>query len=166
MATQMQSTGTNKALVRRLYDELYGRKNPAVIDELLSPGYVHHFPDVLGKQMDFADYKRRRLQLVRAFPDLAVTIEDQIAEGDRVSTRATTRGTQMNDLPNIPASGRAVEVVSIVIHRIADGKIAEGWEIYDSLGMMMQLDIVHMVTTLSKAEHERGRLPQDYRWTE
>jgi len=156
----------NKALVRRFYNEFYGRKNAGAIDDVFSPGYVHHIPDVLDGKMDFHDYKKQETQRLEAFQDFSREIEDQIAESDRVVTRSILRGTQVGDLPNLPARGRKIEVPSIVINRIEDGKIAEGWESYDSLGMMMQLDIIHMVTTLSKAEHERGRLPQHYEWTE
>jgi steroid delta-isomerase-like uncharacterized protein len=156
----------NKALVRRFYNEFYGRKNIEAIDDLFSAGYVHHTPDVLGGQMDFHDYRKRQSDALEAFQDFSREIEEQIAEGDRVVTRSVLRGTQTGDLPNLPARGRKIEVQSIVINRIENGRIAEGWELYDSLGMMMQLDVVHMVSTLSRARHERGELPQHYEWTE
>ena len=144
--------------MRRFYEEFYNRKNTAVIDELFSPGYVHHLPDVAEGRLDFPGFRKRELQLVSAFPDLERAVEDQVAEGDRVVTRSTMRGTQRGDLPNIPAEGRKIDVSAIVIFRIADGKIAEGWENSDSLGMMQQLHVAQMVSTLSKARHERGYL--------
>jgi steroid delta-isomerase-like uncharacterized protein len=156
----------NKALVRRFYNEFYGKKNTAAMEEVHTADYIHHTPDVLGGQMDFYDFKKRGIDMLNAFPDCSREIEEQVAEGDRVATRSVIRGTQTGDLPNLPARGRKIEVQSIVINRIEDGKIVEGWESYDSLGMMMQLDVVHMVSTLSRARHERGELPQHYEWPE
>ncbi len=156
----------NKALVRRFYNEFYGRKNVEAMDDAYSPGYVHHIPDVLGNSMDFHDYKKRQTQFLEAFEDFSREIEDQIAEADRVVTRSVLRGTQVGDLPNLPARGRKIEVQSIIINRIEDGKIVEGWESYDSLGMMMQLDVVHMVSTLSREHHMRGNVPPHMEWPE
>ncbi len=156
----------NKALVRGFYNEFYGKKNTGAVDDVYAAGYVHHTPDVLGGQMDFYDFKKRGTDILNAFPDCSREIEDQVAEGDRVVTRSVTRGTQTGDLPNLPARGRKIEVQSIVINRIEDGKIVEGWESYDSLGMMMQLDVVHMVSTLSRARHERGDVMPGMVWPE
>jgi predicted ester cyclase len=156
----------NKALVRRFYNEFYGRKNAGSMDDAFSAGYIHHIPDVLDGRMDFHDYKKQETQRLEAFEDYSREIEDQIAEGDRVVTRSVLRGTQTGDLPNLPSRGRKIEVQSIIINRIEDGKIAEGWESYDSLGMMMQLDVVHMVTTLSRARHMRGDVPPHMEWPE
>jgi steroid delta-isomerase-like uncharacterized protein len=158
------SAKDGKALVRRFYEELYDRRNPEILDEVFSPEYVHHFPDVLDKKMGFGDFRKRELQLSGAFPDRKIYIEDQIAENDRVATRLVMRGTHTGDLPNIPATGKKVEVDSIVIHRIEDGRIAEGWESYDSLGMMMQLDVIHMVSTLGKSRHGRVDFPPIRTW--
>lgn len=166
MAEQMHAASAreSKALVRRFYEELYDRGNSGIIDELFSPDYVHHIPDVMGKKMDFQDFKKRELQLASAFPDREKIIEDQVAEGDRVATRSTMRGTHTGNMPNIPATGRKVEVSAIIINRLADGKIVEGWETYDSLGMMMQLDVIHMVSTLGKSRHGRVDFPDIRSW--
>jgi len=161
-AEEMARMKGNKALIRRFSEEFFNRRNFGVIDELFSPSYVHHTPDVPGYTMDFQDFRKRELQLVNAFPNFRYSIEDQIAEGDKVTTRSIMTGTHTGNLPNIPATGRKVEVRSIVIHRIKNGKFEEGWEAYDSLGMMMQLDVIHMVTTLSRERHERGWFPASY----
>ncbi|HMK48132.1 MAG TPA: ester cyclase [Methanocella sp.] len=152
----------NKALVQQFVDGFFNRRNLGVVDELFSPEYVHHTPDVPSYAMNFQDYRKRELQMANAFPDFCCRVEDQIAEGDRVTTRLVMEGTQTGNLPNIPATGRKIEVRSIVVHRIENGKFKEGWEAYDSLGMMMQLDVIHMVTTLSKERHERGWFPASY----
>jgi steroid delta-isomerase-like uncharacterized protein len=150
------STEKNKALIREFYEEFYNRRNLRVIDDLFSEDYVHHLPEVRGYAMDFQEFRKRQLEFSMAFPDCKKDIEDQVAEENKVVTRSIMRGTQSGDLPNIPATEKKVEVRSIVIYRIKDEKIVEGWESYDSLGMMQQLEVVSMMSTLSKSRHERG----------
>ncbi len=78
-----------------------------------------------------------------AFPDMSATIEDVIAEGDKVVTRWTIRGTHQGEIEEFgPPTGKQVEIKGITIHRIEDGKIAEEWERYDNLSVMQQLGIV------------------------
>ena len=77
-----------------------------------------------------------------AFPDLQQTIEDQIAEGEKVATRLTGRGTHQGELMGIPPTGNRVEAPGIVINRISGGKIAESWANYDAMGMMQQLGVI------------------------
>jgi steroid delta-isomerase-like uncharacterized protein len=156
------STDRKKALIKEFYEEFYGRRNFRVIDDLFSEKYVHHIPDIPGYAMDFQDFKKRELNFSMAFPDRKKVIEDMIAEEDKVVTRSLTTGTQTGDMPNIPASGRKIEVWSIAIYKVKGGRIMEGWESYDSLGMMQQLGVIHMVSTLSKEPHERGYVPYSY----
>jgi steroid delta-isomerase-like uncharacterized protein len=160
------SVGYNKTLVERFYDEFYNGRNRDALDQYFAAGYVHHPSDLPANLLDFADFKKRETRFLEAFPDLTRDIEDQVAEGDRVATRSIMRGTQKGDLPELPSKGKKIEVRSIVIYRLEDGKIVEGWENYDSLGMMMQLEVIHMVSTLSRARYERGNLPQGYVWPE
>ena len=77
-----------------------------------------------------------------AFPDLQYTVEDQIAEGDKVVTRYTASGTHRGELMSIVPTGSRVEITGISITRIEDGKIEEIWENYDALGMMRQLGVI------------------------
>jgi steroid delta-isomerase-like uncharacterized protein len=77
-----------------------------------------------------------------AFPDLKITVEAQIAEGDLVVTRWSSTGTHEGDLPGLPASHNKVTVTGIGIDRIENGKIVEGWNNWDTLGMMQQLGAV------------------------
>jgi steroid delta-isomerase-like uncharacterized protein len=74
-------------------------------------------------------------------PDLATTVEDTIAEGDKVAARWTARGTHNGELMGIPPTGKKVAMTAISIHRIVDGKIAESWINFDALGMMQQLGV-------------------------
>ena len=156
----------NKTLVQRFYDEFYNGRDRDAIDRFFAADYVHHPSDLPANVLDFADFKKKETRFLEAFPDLTRDIEDQVAEDDRVATRSIMRGTQKGDLPELPSKGKKIEVRSIVIYRIADGKIVEGWENYDSLGMMMQLEVIHMVSTLSRARYERGDLPPGYVWPE
>jgi steroid delta-isomerase-like uncharacterized protein len=77
-----------------------------------------------------------------AFPDRQVTIDDVIAEGDRVVVRTTLNGTHQGKMQGIPATGNLVTQPSITIFRLANGKIAEGWYSTDNLGMMQQLGVI------------------------
>jgi predicted ester cyclase len=77
-----------------------------------------------------------------AFPDLHFTIEDQIAEGDKVVNRVTARGTHLGDFRGIPPTGKQVTVAGITIDRIAGGKLVESWTSWDFLGILQQLGVV------------------------
>jgi steroid delta-isomerase-like uncharacterized protein len=160
------SVEENKALVRRLYDEFYNGKDKDVLGKFFSDEFVYHPADLPSRTMDYEEFKTREVQFLDAFPDLRRDIEDQVAEGERVATRSIMRGKQTGNLPNLPSKGKSIDVRSIIIYRIADGRIVEGWECYDSLSMMMQLEVIHMVSTLSRAPCERGWLPQGYVWPE
>jgi len=77
-----------------------------------------------------------------AFPDVHFTIEDQIAEGDRVVTRWTARGTHQGPLVGIPPTSKQVTMSGIAIYRLVDGKIVEQWGVNDMLGLLQQLGVV------------------------
>ena len=127
----------NKALVRHSWDIV---DNLDVLDEVYAADLVWHEPDqdVRGAEearQFFGAYKT-------AFPDLHATVEDAIAEGDKVVTRWTIRGTHRGEVEEFgPPTGRRVEFEGITIHRIEDGKIVEEWERYDNLGVMQQLGL-------------------------
>jgi steroid delta-isomerase-like uncharacterized protein len=137
------STEENKALVRRLYEEWNKGKLAAIaaVDELGAPDCVYHgtgvFPD-----MDLAGGKQLTTAFFTAFPDAHWTIEDQIAEGDKVVTRFTARGTHRGDFMGAPPTGKQVSFTGIEIARIKDGKFVEGWFNEDHLGLMQQLGVI------------------------
>jgi steroid delta-isomerase-like uncharacterized protein len=132
----------SKALVRRQEEELFGRGNLDVADEIYAPDYVGHDPsnpeDVRGLQAA----KRAAADYRRAFPDLRVTVEDLIAEGDKVAARLRVRGTHLGDLNGIAPTGRRVDFTGIVMSRVEGGRIAEDWANFDDLGMMRQLGVI------------------------
>ncbi len=128
------STEANKALVRRYYHEVLNQRNMAVLDDLFDPTFVTQLP--AGGAVDLDKFKRAVRMSHNAFPDLHVTVEDQIAEGDKVVTRLTGRGTHQGEFAGVPATGKPVTVTAIHIHRIAHGKIVELWEEINLLGVM------------------------------
>jgi len=133
---------TNKTVVRRLFEEVWNKGNLPVTDELFAPNYVHHdssTPDV-GRG---PESEKKRATLYRtAFPDLRLTIEDIIAEGETVMARWSCRGTHKGDLSGIAPTGKQFTISGISIARIANGKMAEGWVNWDALGLMQQLGVV------------------------
>jgi len=154
----------NKSLVRRFYEDYYNNRRLDMIDEMFSTSYVHHTPEVLEGKMGYEEYREHILVLSRAFPHMKVTIEDQVAEEDKVATRFTMYGTQEGDLPGIPSQGREIKVPVMTIMKVHGGKITEGWELYDSLDMAIQLGVAQVVSTLSKGPQEKGYFPggEDY----
>ena len=111
--------------------------------ELLALDYHHHDPGLPPEVQQSRDtYIGYLPMFYGAFPDLRVTVEDMVAEGDEVATRWSFRGTHQGELMGIPATGKQVEASGITIHRVSGGKIVEGWTILDNLGMMRQLGII------------------------
>ena len=134
-------TEDNKALNRRFVEEVINQGNTDAIDELIDPGVVDHaappgFPTGREGAKQFAAMMRS------AFPNLHLTIEDMIAEGDKVVMRSTWSGTHEGEFMGIPATGRQVTVSAIDITRVADGRMVEHWEQFDALGLMQQLGVV------------------------
>jgi steroid delta-isomerase-like uncharacterized protein len=136
------SARENKAIARRADEELFDRGNLDVADELFALNFVYHDP-ASGEDWHGPESVKQCATMLRAaFPDLHYSVEDQIAEGDKVVTRYTASGTHQSELMEIAPTGNRVEITGISITRIEDGKIEEIWENYDTLGMMQQLGVV------------------------
>jgi steroid delta-isomerase-like uncharacterized protein len=131
----------NKAITRQFFEEAYNTGNLALLDQLLAPSYVDQKapPGTPSGPQGIAGIITMFRQ---AFPDLHFTIEDQIAEGDKVATRYTFRGTQQGALMGIPACGKPVSISGISIYRISDGKMDQAWVEYDMLGLLQQIGAV------------------------
>jgi steroid delta-isomerase-like uncharacterized protein/deazaflavin-dependent oxidoreductase (nitroreductase family) len=132
----LMTTEDNKALVRRFYEE--GVHNPAIFDELLTPTYVLHLPgspSIAGIEQA----KQLMVAYTSAFPDLQLTTEDVVAEGDRVAIRNTWRGTHHGAFQGLPPTGKHVTFSGSDFFRFVGGKIAEQWADLDALGLMQQL---------------------------
>ena len=134
------STAENKALVRRNYEE-FNKQNMAAVDELFAADYVAHgtgvFPDI-----DVAGLKQWWTAFRKVFPDAHYVAEDMIAEGDKVVTRYTFRGTHQGEYMGIPPTGKQVSVTGMEIDRIEDDKVVESWFSQDMLGLMQQLGAI------------------------
>ena len=129
---------SNKALVRRVLEEAWHAKNIDAVDELFAANFVNHDPD--APDAGHRDgYKQWATGLLSAFPDLRVTIEALIAEGDHVAKRWTARGTNTGAIPGLGTTGRQVTFTGVTIYRIVDGKVAECWWNRDTSGLMHQL---------------------------
>jgi len=136
---------TNKALIRRLFEEAVNNGNLSVVDESLSTDYVYREPTV-GERRGRAASRELITMYRNAFPDLRLTIDEQIAEGDTVVTRWTGTGTHRGELFGIPSSGNTVRVQGVLVSRIVNGKVVEESEMYDALGMLRQLGAVPAAT--------------------
>lgn len=127
----------NKAIVRRLNHIWEG--DTAIIDELVAEDFTNHNPIVPDAPPGPEGFKQNVAAFRGAFPDIEFTIEDLIAEDDRVVLRAAGRGTHRGELMGIEPTGRSVTLAGIVIFRIEDGQIAERWAQFDTVGMLRQL---------------------------
>lgn len=147
------STETNKAIVRRYFEQIFNERRHDLVEEFLVEGIEFHGA---GVAPGVAAAEGWVAMLAAAFPDQHVTIDDVIAEGDRVVVRTTLNGTHHGEMQGIPATGNRVTQPSITIFRLAKGKIVEGWFAADNLSMMQQLGVIPVAeaaweTTLRKS---------------
>jgi len=134
------STEDNKALVRRFYAE--GVHNPALFDELLAPSYVLHLPGSPQPITGIEQAKQLMIAYTTASPDLTMTTEDIVAEGDKVAIRNIWSGTHQGAFQGLPPTGKFVTFSGSNIYHIVGGKIAEQWADLDTLGLMQQLGAI------------------------
>jgi steroid delta-isomerase-like uncharacterized protein len=134
----------NKALVRRyFFEEIWVKGNLDLIDELLTTDFVRHGPTATEGEVRGQEGFESLVSMYRnALPDLRIPIEDQIAEGDRVVTRWTARGTHQGELMGNAPTGNQATVTGILVDRISGGKIEEEWADYDTLHLMQQIGAV------------------------
>jgi steroid delta-isomerase-like uncharacterized protein len=127
----------NKALARRAWEAV---DNPDLLEEVYAPDVVWHEPD---REIHGIEEAKQFVSTYKtAFPDMNVTVEDQIAEGDKVVTRVTLRGTHQGEVEEFgPPTGRQIEGSGITISRIEGGKIVEDWDAYDNLTTLQQLGL-------------------------
>jgi steroid delta-isomerase-like uncharacterized protein len=131
----------NKAIIRRLYEEVWNKRKLEVIDELISPSHALQAPNISGTAIGPEAYKRNVLLFLEGYPDLHWTIEDTIAEQDRVVVCWTFSGTHKGEFMGIPPTNKNVSVDGITIHHIAGGKIMDSYVSLDMWGLMQQLGV-------------------------
>ena len=132
------SLDENKAVVRRFFEES-DRRN-ALADELLAPGFTAHTPG--SPPMDLDAFKKMMATYDASFSDYGNTVNDMVAEGDKVAFCFGRRATHTGEFMGVPASGKQVSWMTIGIARLVDGKIAEFWNSPDRMGMMQHLGII------------------------
>jgi len=128
----------NKALVRRLHAQLRNGWTPAVMEEFFSPGYRRYL-NPRAVPLPPEDQRQRATRLRNAFPDAEATLEDVVAEGDRVAYRLTIRGTHRGEFLGVPPTGKQVAVSFFAIVRIENGTLAEEWGGLDVFDLLQQL---------------------------
>ncbi len=131
----------NKMIVRRFFEEMCNERKLNIAEELFSANHVYHDPQTPagpgpdGMKQVISTYQT-------SFPDAHWQVHETIIAGDDVITRWSGKGTQKTQLMGIPATGKSVTVDGIWIHRIANNKIVESWNAWDTLGMLQQLGVV------------------------
>ena len=131
----------NKALMRRVYDEVINGGNVVLIDELVAADFIEHeeFPGLAGGREGM---KQFFAMMRTAFPDLRMAVDDLIAECDKVVARTTMSGTHRGEFMGMDPSGKQFRVSAIDVIRFADGKAVEHWGLTDAAAMMEQLGAI------------------------
>lgn len=127
----------NKTLVRR-YIEASIDSDPTAFKELLAPDFIAHLP---AGAKDRDAFVQHNSFFISAFSDRQFVVQDQIAEGDRVMSRAMWDGRHSGEFMGLPATGKQISVSAVLIERVKDGKIVEHWALFDQLSMMQQLGL-------------------------
>ncbi|BCX03464.1 MAG: hypothetical protein KatS3mg053_1402 [Candidatus Roseilinea sp.] len=135
------SSELNKALVRRLMEEVFNGGNFKVADEIVAVDYHSHDP-LPGEGPGRAGMAANIQAIRTAFPDVRFEAEQILAEGDRVVVRWRATGTHRSEFIGIPATGQTSVTTGMTMYRIANGQIVESWNNWDALGMMQQLGVL------------------------
>jgi steroid delta-isomerase-like uncharacterized protein len=136
------SAEQNKAVVRQMVEEVFNRGDTSLVDKFLAPDFVEHEELPPGIPRNREGVKQLTAMFRGAFPDFKATIDDLIAEGDKVVIRQTWSGTHKGEFMGIPPTGKRVSFGVIDIIRVAGDKFVEHWGQMDSMGMMQQLGAV------------------------
>ena len=132
------SAGANTSVVRRYLEEVWDKNNPAAIDAFLAPQY-RRYVSATGAPLTRDGQKQRLATFRTAFPDMQLTLEEMLTDGDRVAFRSTLRGTHRGNFLAIPPTGRAVTVSLIDMMRIEQGQIIEHWGGPDLFDLLQQV---------------------------
>jgi steroid delta-isomerase-like uncharacterized protein len=132
------SSERNKALIRRLFDEVLNAGNFGLLDQLIGASYLEHNP--VAKQAAGAAGIRERIQTMRtAFPDLRFVVDELIGEDAIVAARYHWQGTHKGQFLGIAPTGRRLSVRGMDFYRLDDGRVIEHWDVVDEFGMLSQL---------------------------
>lgn len=131
----------NKAIARRIFDEVWGAHRVDKVDDYFAADFVNH-PETPGVPQGSEGIKTLTQMFEGAFEDEYQVIEDMIAEGDEVAIRWSSTPTHTGPYLGIPATGKQVHVTAITIYRFKDGKAVEGWSEYNSVELMQELGAI------------------------
>jgi len=136
------SAETNKTVARREVEEFEGKGNLKVADKVFAPAYSLHFPGY--PPMDVEGHKMLISAFHAGFPDMRITVEEQVAEGNRVTNRVMLTGTNTGDFQGMPPTGKQVTITGINMMQFEDGQIVEIRGVLDVMGLMQQLGAIPM----------------------
>ncbi len=155
------SVEQNKVIVRRFIEELWNDRNLNVADEIFAADCVtyqlHSDSEPAASLRDPDTLKKHVAEWLASFPDLTFTIEQMLAEGDKVATWCVMRGTHTNVWLGVAPTGKQISIRMVIIHRIADRKIVEDWVLVESLGFFQQLGLVPATQEILAHRHEKMR---------
>lgn len=139
------SAKENKEMYIQIIKDLNASKGDidkihSMMDKYCAPGYINH--NARRGDMTLDQAAQYYAELWAAFPDLAISIDEMVAEGDKLAARCTAQGTHNGNLMGIPATGKRIVATTWQISQIVGGKAVEVWELPDALGMMIQLGVV------------------------
>jgi steroid delta-isomerase-like uncharacterized protein len=130
------------AISHRIFDEVWNQKNLSIADEVIASGFVAHDPHGSSPRSGPEGYKEFVREYLAAFPDLHLTVEDQVCNETAVATRWTCTGTHNGPLFGIPPTGRRVTLSGIAYSRFENGKCTVTWNSWDALSLMQQLGVM------------------------
>jgi steroid delta-isomerase-like uncharacterized protein len=134
------ATGDNKAILRRFVEEVVNTGEVDLTPRFVREDFVDHNPPP-GASPDVAGIRQAFAGVREAFPDFHATVEDLVAEEDRVAYRWTFRGTHLGDLGGVPSTGRAATWSVVGVARFAGGMMVERWQLLDTAGLLRQLGV-------------------------
>ncbi len=138
----MSKEKDNAQFIHRWFDEVWNKGRMEAIDELCRPDAIGHGQVQHEVDVGLVEFKQFARDLRTAFPDIRITIHETLAQGDKVVARWSAKMTHSGTFLGFAPTGRKAEVTGTSIQRIVDGKIAEGWDNWDQLGLLVQIGAV------------------------
>lgn len=130
----------NEALVRRFFDEVCNARDADVAYEIIAPDFVSHIPQ--SPPAEGPDGAVATISIYQQALEGRWDVQEMYSAGDRVFTRWVGRGTHVGELNGIDPTGATIAVEALSMHRVADGRIAEDWTVWDALGLLQQIGAV------------------------
>ncbi|HEV7220122.1 MAG TPA: ester cyclase [Terriglobales bacterium] len=138
----MSGEKDNAQFIHRWFDEVWNKGRMEAIDELCRPDAIGHGQAQHKVDIGLVEFKQFARDLRTAFPDIRITIHETLAQGDKVVARWSAKMTHSGSFLGFAPTGREAQITGTSIQRIVDGKIAEGWDNWDQLGLLVQIGAV------------------------